>query len=130
LNAVDVLLWLSQRGHLISLTPDGSTIAIEPAIDDPKILARVRARKADIIAFLKELGAPAATAHAFVALPEVGNDPTIAPLACCIACGCVWEIHGRPPVSSWHLVDDPESVALVQAAAIVASAAAESVITT
>jgi hypothetical protein len=125
LNAAEILIWFARRGYRMSLTKDGSRLSVEPALDDPKMIERVLAKKADIISFLKELGAPAATAHAFVALPEVSLDPERASRACCI--GCVWELHGQPPTSSWQLLSDPGSVALIQAAAIVASATAEGV---
>lgn len=42
----------------------------------------------------------------------------------CISCGSSWELHGQPCRDQWRIVDDIESVALIEARFVVAKASA------
>jgi hypothetical protein len=122
MTAAEVLEYLAGRSFRVGLTDDGERIRVEPAPTDATLLERIRARKPEILAFLRELGAPAATLHAFVCLSSSDTD-NVAEYGVCIACGIPWSMHGEPPISAWERVDDPNSV-LLQAAAIVCAASA------
>jgi hypothetical protein len=45
----------------------------------------------------------------------------------CIACGTPWEMHGRPPVETWRIVEDIESVPLIRAASIISATVTEQI---
>jgi hypothetical protein len=92
-TAAGIVAFLASRGHTIELV--GSDLMIRPELEG-RLISRVRARKLDIVAFLSELGAPAATAHVFVALRSADRE-SVRDRGVCIACGIPWEIHGRPP---------------------------------
>ncbi|GAC1401638.1 MAG: hypothetical protein NVSMB64_00080 [Candidatus Velthaea sp.] len=77
-----------------------------------------------MLAYLRELGKQPATVHAFVILREVAVDAERVERACCIACENVWSMHGEPPVLSCRIVDEANDVILINAAGIVAAAAA------
>lgn len=72
MTAAGIVAFLASRGHTIELV--GSDLMIRPELEG-RLISRVRARKLDIVAFLSELGAPAATAHVFVALRSTGPHP-------------------------------------------------------
>jgi hypothetical protein len=61
-TAAGIVAFLASRGHTIELV--GSDLMIRPELEG-RLISRVRARKLDIVAFLSELGAPAATARPF-----------------------------------------------------------------
>ncbi len=121
MSAAQILRELARRGHTIGV--DGNNLLVKPPMS-AALTQRVKARKLDVIAYLRELGAPPATAHRFTAMSTADLEDVRA-LGVCIGCGCPWALHGEPPISAWRLVSDPDTVALVDAAAIVAGAAAE-----
>ena len=124
MSAAGIVQFLAQQGHTV--TVDGSDVVVRPA-PAPHLIDQLRHRKLDLIAYLRELSVPPATGHRFVALQAVAADAERSSRACCIACGNVWKIHGEPPISAWRLVGNPDDVVLIEAAAIVVTAAAASV---
>lgn len=118
MTAAGIVAFLSAQGFRVGLTADRQSIGLTLAPTDDRLRARILARRDDVLAYLRELTAPAATAHAFAAWTSADRKAT-RERGVCIACGIPWEMHGSPPIETWSVTDDPDSVALIQAAAIV-----------
>jgi len=113
LTTAEVIREIERRGHTLLL--DGDTLVVRPPMQDA-MRERVRARKLDIVAYLREQRP--ASAHDFVALEAADREMT-REYGVCIACGIPWSLHGEPPIASWRLVEDYNDVALIDAATVV-----------
>jgi hypothetical protein len=122
MTAEGIVCWLTHHGYRVQA--EGDSIAIVPKIDKPIIRERVLAHKPAILDYLRSLPSPPACAHAFSTLADK-DAARIKELGCCIACGWPWALHGEPPESAWQRVADADSVALVEACAIVSAEVAE-----
>lgn len=102
------------------LLVDGERLTIRPA---PPVELRVEIarQKSAIVAFLREHRP--CDAHAFAALASADRE-SVRARGVCIACGVPWTLHGEPPMDVWRLVGNANDVALIEARAIVAAAAA------
>lgn len=110
----------SLTGAGFRLTVDGDRLLVSPRPNDADA-ATIRSAKPEIMAVLRE--SLPAVVHAFAALRSA--DPTeVRARGVCIACGAPWSLHASPAVETWRRVDDANEVALTEARAIVAAAAA------
>lgn len=99
---------------------DGERLTIRPA-PPTELRGEITRQKPAIVAYLREHRP--CDAHAFAALASADRE-SIRERGVCIACGIPWSMHGEPPVDAWRLVMDANDVALIEARAIVAAAAA------
>ena len=116
MSAADVVREVVRRGHTVRL--DGETLVVRPPMK-AELRERVLARKGDIVAYLRE-GAPPASLHRYVLWSGVVDQDR----SVCIACGKPPTLHGDGALDNALVVDDPNSVALIEASAIIASASA------
>jgi len=121
-SAAEIVRFLASNGYRIGLSEDGVSLHVIPKLKTETLRQRVLARKPEIVSFLRELGAPAATLHIFVAA-EDADEIAVRELGVCIACGIPWSLHGEPPARTWERTSNPDAVALIEATAIVQAAA-------
>jgi len=119
LSPAEIVRQLHETGHALRVDGDRLIVSPKPA---PQIADEIRREKSSIIAALRE-GLPSSW-HSFSALASSDRERVRA-LGVCIACGVPWDMHGKPAFEAWRFVDDPNDVALVEACAVVAAAAAE-----
>lgn len=119
MTAAEIVRQLHDAGH--SLRVDGERLIVSPK-PAPQMADAIRREKPSIMAALRE-GLPSSW-HAFSTLASADREQ-VRMSGVCIACGAPWRLHGQPAVEGWRFVVDPNDVALIDAYAIVAAAAAE-----
>ena len=114
MRVVDRLNELADRGFTFKVC--GERLHVDP-IPDAATIDELRAAKVVLRSYIAEHGGrwpiPLASAHRYVAW-RGAFDFTADNYGVCIACGCPWEMHGRPAIETWNLVDDPDSVELLR----------------
>ncbi len=118
MTAGDIVRDLIERRF--QLFVDGERLTIRPA-PPPEMRGEIARQKSAIVAFLREHRP--CDAHGFAALASAEHE-SVRERGVCIACGIPWAMHGEPPADVWRLVADANDVALIEARAIVAAAAA------
>jgi len=119
MSAGDIVRDLIARRFELLVDGERLTICPAPPFD---LRGEITRQKSAIIAFLREHRP--CDAHAFAALASADRE-SVRALGVCIGCGIPWEMHGKPAFEAWRFVDDANEVALIEARAIVAAAAAE-----
>jgi len=119
MTAGKILRYLANRQFQVGLDKSGLNLVIRPAPDEA-LLARVRARKGDLLALLHE-HVPA-NRHRYVVWS--GTDDRS--MSVCLSCGIPPVLHGDACLDDPLLVKDPNDAVLLNASCVVASAAAES----
>jgi len=122
MRAAEIVTYLQDQGFSVGLSKDRQRISVYPAPQE-NIIARLRARREDVLAYLRELDEAPQECRRFVALRSADPE-SIRARGACIACGWPFVAHRDPPIEEWWLVDDANEVALVTAASVVAVAAA------
>lgn len=149
MTATQIAAELGRRGFTVRVTERGTFVVRPLSRVDEGVLDLLRAyraalrrerhddpcdcatlgehldRRGSYEAWIARARRPPATDHAFVAVASI--DRTAAELAVCIACGLPWDLHGRPAFSAWRLVNDADTVALVDARAVVAGQIASAI---
>jgi len=123
MSAAEIVRYLIREGYGVKLDPDREHLQVEPKLATEDLRDRVLARKADILAYLRELDAAPVAQHPFTTVASADLE-SVRENGVCIACGCPWPLHGDPPLEFWRFVANANEVALIEAAAIVAVAAA------
>jgi hypothetical protein len=119
LSPAELLDALACRGFTFEVR--GERLHVDPT-PDARTLDELRAAKVVLLSYIAEHGGrwpiPPASAHRYVVRRGL-LDFTADNYGVCIACGCPWEMHGRPAFETWNVVDDPDSVELIRAQPIV-----------
>lgn len=124
MSAREIVDFIAEKGHRLELR-EGDRVVVIPKLTG-KLEERARARKADIRAFLAEHGGvwppQPADHHRLVVWSGVRLQDRA--FACCIACGISADMHGANALDAAIVVDDVDSVALLEARAIIIAASA------
>ena len=116
----EIVSYLIENGFEVSLDDQADRIRILPAPPE-KLLERLRPRRDDLKAFLREHQTP--TKHRFVLWSGVFDRAN----AVCLSCGYPVMLHGTDPLSDALELSDPNDAPLISASAIAAVAVAQSV---
>lgn len=119
MTAAEILRYLANRQFQVGLDKSGLNLVIRPAPDEA-LLARVRARKGDLLALLHE-HVPA-NRHRYV----VWSGTDVRSMSVCLSCGIPPVLHGADPLDDPLVLENPNDAPLLNALCVVASAAAES----
>jgi hypothetical protein len=109
-SAAELVERLTVSGYMLRIEGDALIVRPKPS---PEVSAEIRDAKPAMVALIRK-GLPA-SAHRYV-LWRGATEPT---LSVCIACGVPPCLHGDGALDGAVVVDDPNGVALVDAAAIV-----------
>ncbi len=121
MTPAEIARWVADRGYRFEISGDRLSVIPEP---EPKVVARLRAVKGELFAFVSEHGGtwpPIASTHRYV----VWSGARDRAASVCLSCGCPPAFHGLDALRDPLVLEDPNDAPLIEAVAIVAGAAAE-----